>query len=57
MTGGKKVTLMKNQFLHGRQHHKEIFEFCSCSGIIFMTDFWNFAMLFPNYVTSEAILI
>ena len=35
----KKVTLMKSQFLHGRPIHEEIFEFCSWSGFIFMTDF------------------
>ena len=46
MTGAKKITLMKNQFLHGRQPVEEIFEFCSCSGFIFMTDFWNFMRLF-----------
>ena len=37
---------MKNQFFHARQPREEIFEFCSCSGLIFMTDFWNFGRLF-----------
>ena len=57
MTGAKKFTFMKNQFLHARQPREEIFEFCSCSGIIFMPDFWNFTRLFPNCVTLEAVLI
>ena len=42
----KKVKMQKNQLLHARQPREEIFEFCSCSGLIFMTDFWNFGRLF-----------
>ena len=48
MTGAKKVKLLKNQVLHAQQPHKEIFEFCSCSGLIFMTNFWNFEFLFQD---------
>ena len=39
MTGAKKVTFMKNQFIRARQPFEEILEFCSCSGFIFMTEF------------------
>ena len=39
LTGAKKVKMQKNQLLHARQPREEIFEFCSCSGLIFMTDF------------------
>ena len=37
MTGAKK----ENQFCHAWQLHKEIFEFNSFSGSVFMTDFWK----------------
>ena len=46
MTGAKKVTFMKNQFIRARQPREEILEFHSCSGFIFMTEFWNFDKLF-----------
>ena len=48
MTGAKKVTFMKNQFIRARQPREEILEFRSCSGFIFMTEFWNFDKLFQN---------
>ena len=48
MTGAKKVTEIENQFLCARQPREEIFEFCSCSGLIFMTDLWNFGLLFQD---------
>ena len=48
LTGAKKFNLTKSQFFHARQPRKESFEFCSCSGFIFMTDFWNFEFLFQN---------
>ena len=56
MTGAKKVSFTKNQFFHARQPPEEIFEFCSCSGFIFMTDFCNFTRLLLNFVTSDAVL-
>ena len=52
MTGAKKVTFMKNQFIRGCQPRKEILEFHSCSGFIFITEFWNFEFLFENNGTS-----
>jgi len=39
MTGAKKVTFMKNQFIRACQPREEILEFRSCSGFIFMTEF------------------
>ena len=39
MTGAKKFTFMKNQFILARQPREEIVEFHSCSGFIFMTEF------------------
>ena len=39
LTGAKKVKMLKNQLHHAHQPREEIFEFCSCSGLIFMTDF------------------
>jgi len=39
ITGAKKVTLMKNQFIRVCQPREEILEFHSCSGVIFMTEF------------------
>ena len=47
----------ENQIFHARQPLEEIFEFFSCCGFIFMTDFWTFTRLFLNFVTSEAVLI
>ena len=48
MTGAKKTKILKNQLLHACQPREEIFEFYSCSGLIFMTDFWNFEQLFQD---------
>ena len=48
LTGAKKIKILKNQLLHAGQPHEEIFEFYSCSGLIFMTDFWNFEQLFQD---------
>ena len=48
MTGAKKVSFMKNQFIRAGQPREEILEFRSCSGFIFMTEFWNFDKLFQN---------
>ena len=48
MTGAKKVTLRKNQFLRACQPCEEILEFHSCSGFIFITEIWNFDQLFQN---------
>ena len=39
MTGAKKVSFMKNQFIHAHQPREEILEFRSCSGFILMTEF------------------
>ena len=57
LTGAQNVTFTKNQFFHTRQPPEIFFEFCSCSGFIFMTDFCNFTRLLLNFVTSEAVLI
>ena len=57
MTGAKKVSFTKNHFFHARKPPEEIFEFFSCSGFIFMTDFCTFTRLLLNFVTSEAVLI
>ena len=39
MTGAKKVKILKNQLLHACAPRVKFFEFCSCCGFIFMTDF------------------